>query len=65
MSDVDSILQKLNRLDAEETRRVAEAVREHLEELEDIAAYDKAKSKDEPAEPLDDVLRRYSKPKKA
>jgi hypothetical protein len=65
MSDVDSILQKLNRLDAEETRRVAEAVREHLEELEDIAAYDRAKAKDEPAEALDAVLQRYSKPKKS
>ena len=65
MSNVDSILQKLNRLDAEETRRVAEAVREHLEELEDIAAYDKAKAKDEPAESLDTVLARYSKPKKS
>jgi hypothetical protein len=65
MSDVDSILKKLDRLDVEETRRVAEAVREHLEELEDIAAYDKAKAKDEPAESLDTVLSRYSKSKKA
>jgi hypothetical protein len=59
VSDVGSILQKLNRLDAEETRRVAEAVREYLEELEDIAAYDKAKAKDEPVELLDKVLSRY------
>jgi hypothetical protein len=65
MSTVDSILQKLNRLDVEETRRVAEAVREHLEELEDIAAYDKAKAKDEPVESLDAILGRYSKPKKS
>ncbi len=65
MKDVDNILKKLGLLGAEDTKRVAEAVREHLEELDEIAAYDAAKAKNEPTESLDTVLSRYSKTKSA
>jgi hypothetical protein len=63
MADLDTILQKLDFLGIEDTKRVGEAVRAHLEELDEIAAYDAAKAKDEPSESLDTVLGRYSKPK--
>jgi len=63
MADVDNILKKLGLLGVEDTKRVAAAVREHLEELDEIADYDAAKAKNEPTESLDTVLRRYSKPK--
>jgi hypothetical protein len=65
MADLENILQKLDLLGVEDTKRVAEAVREHLEELDEIAAYDAAKSNGEPTESLDAVLSRYSKPKNA
>jgi hypothetical protein len=65
MADVDNILKKLGLLGVEDTKRVAKAVREHLEELDEIAAYDEAKAKKEQSESLDTVLRRYSKPKRA
>jgi hypothetical protein len=65
MADIDSILKKLGLLGVEDTKRVAKAVLDHLEELDEIAAYDAAKSTKEPAESLDTVLGRYSKPKRA
>jgi len=65
MADVDNILKKLGLLGVEDTKRVAKAVREHLEELDEIAAYDAAKAKKEATESLDTVLSRYSKPKRA
>jgi hypothetical protein len=48
MADLDTILRKLDLLGLEDTKRVGEAVRAHLEELDEIAAYDAAKAKDEP-----------------
>ena len=65
MSDVDSILLKLQQLGLEETKLIGQAVRDHLEELEEITAYDAAKTKDEEIESLDVVLARYAKPKSA
>jgi len=65
MADLDNILQKLNLLGVEDTKRVAEAVREHLEELDEIAAYDAAKAKNEATDSLETVLSRYPKPKNA
>ena len=65
MSDVETILHKLQHLDLEDTKRLGQAVRDHLEELDDIAVYDAAKSKNEEIESLDDVLSRYAKPKTA
>ena len=65
MSDVESILLKLQQLGLEETKLIGRAVRQHLEELDDIDAYDAAKAKDEEVESLDVVLSRYSKPKTA
>lgn len=63
MSDVESILKKLQQLGLEETKLIGQAVRDHLEELDEIDAYDAAKGKDEEIESLDVVLSRYSKPK--
>ncbi|HEX4139594.1 MAG TPA: hypothetical protein VHY09_04555 [Candidatus Methylacidiphilales bacterium] len=60
MKDVDSILKKLQELGLEDTKLIGQAVRDHLEELEEVAAYDEAKSKDEEIETLDAVLARYS-----
>jgi len=65
MADLETILQKLDLLGVEDTKRVGEAVREHLEELDEIAAYDAAKAKNEPTESLDTVLGRYSKEPKS
>ena len=59
MSDVESILVKLRNLGLEETRLVGQAVRNHLEELDDAAAYDEAKARDEEIESLDVVLARF------
>jgi hypothetical protein len=59
MSDVESILKKLQGLGWEETKQVGQAVRDHLEEMDDILAYDAAKSRKEEIETLDDVLARY------
>jgi hypothetical protein len=61
MAELDIILQKLDLLGLEDTKQVAEAVREHLEELEEIAAYDAAKAQDEPTESVDTVLAPYTK----
>ncbi len=63
MSDVESILKKLNELGVEDTKLIGQAVRDHLEELEEITAYDKAKNTSEEIESLDAVLARYSSPK--
>ena len=65
MSDIESILQKLQQMGLEDTKLVGQAVRDHLEELEEIGAYDEAKSKDDEIESLDAVLARYSNPKTA
>jgi hypothetical protein len=65
MSDIESILQKLQQMSLEDTKRVGQAVRDHLEELEEISAYDEAKAKDDEIESLDAVLARYSNPKTA
>jgi hypothetical protein len=65
MADLDSILQKLGLLGVEDTKRVGEAVREHLEELDEIAAYDAAKAGNEATESLDTVLARHPKLKSA
>jgi hypothetical protein len=61
MSDLEMIMQKLRVLGVEDTKRVSEAVREHLEELDDIATYDAAKANAEETESLDSVLKRHSK----
>jgi hypothetical protein len=63
MADLDSILKKLDLLGVEDTKRVGEAVREHLDELDEIAAYDAAKARNESTESLDTVLNRYPKSK--
>jgi hypothetical protein len=63
MSEVEGILKKLQALGLEDTKVIGQAVRDHLEELEEIAAYDEAKGKDEEIESLDAVLARYSPPK--
>jgi len=65
MSDVENILLKLQQLGLEDTKLIGQAVREHLEELDEIEAYDAAKGKDEEIEALDAVLSRYSKPEPA
>lgn len=65
MSDVDSILLKLQQLGLEETKLIGQAVRDHLEELEDVAAYDEARTTKEEIESLDAVLGRYAKSKNA
>ncbi len=65
MSDVENILLKLQQLGLEETKLIGQAVRDHLEELEDVAAYDSAKSADDEIESLDAVLGRSAKPKSA
>jgi predicted DNA-binding protein len=65
MSDTDFILQKLRSLGMEESKVIREAVQEHLEELEDIAAYDAAKASGEPTESLEAVMARYPKAKSA
>jgi len=62
MSDVEMIMQKPRALGLEETEMLSQAVREHLEELDDVKAYDKAKSADEETESLDAVLTRYPTP---
>jgi hypothetical protein len=59
MSDLELIVQKLRALGVEDTKRVSEAVREHLEELDDVAAYDAAKKNTEETESLESVLKRY------
>jgi len=61
MSEVEGILKKLQDLGLEDTKVIGQAVRDHLEELEEIAAYDEAKGKDEEIESLDAVLSRYPK----
>jgi hypothetical protein len=55
MSDLEIIVQKLRTLGLEDTKKINEAVREHLEELDDIAAYDAAKANVEETEPLESV----------
>jgi hypothetical protein len=60
MSDVENILRKLQELGLEDTKLIGHAVREHLEELDEIAAYDDAKGKNEEIESLDAVLARYA-----
>jgi hypothetical protein len=65
MSDVETILVKLQKMGLEDTKMIGQAVRDHLEELDEIAAYDRAKTKDEEIESLDAVLARYGDPKKA
>jgi hypothetical protein len=59
MSNLEIIVEKLRALDLDDTKRVGEAVREHLEELDDIAAYDAAKAASEATEPLDSILKRH------
>ena len=59
MSDVEMIMQKLRVLGLEETKIVREAVREHLEELDEVKAYDAAKAGADETESLESVLRRY------
>ncbi len=59
MSDLEIIVEKLHALGLEDTKRVSEAVREHLEELDDIKAYDVAKANSEETELLESVLKRH------
>jgi hypothetical protein len=59
MSDLEIIVEKLRALGLEDTKRVSEAVREHLEELDDIKVYDAAKASGGETEPLESVLKRY------
>lgn len=61
MSDLEAIMEKLPALGLEDTKRVGRAVLDHLEELDDIAAYDQAKSETGGTESLDSVLKRYLK----
>jgi len=65
MSDMEFILQKLHFLGLEDSKTIREAIQEHLEELEEIAAYDAAKASGEPTESLGEVLARYPKAKNA
>ncbi len=65
MSDVDQILHKLKLLSVEDTKLIGKAVSEHLEELDEIIAYDAAKATKEEVESFETVLARYSKPKTA
>ena len=65
MSEVDQILHKLKLLGVEDTKLIGQAVSEHLEELDEIIAYDAAKSTDEEVESFDAVLARYPKSKTA
>ena len=65
MSEVESILKKLQALGLEDTKLIGQAVREHLEELDEIGAYDEAKGKNEEIESLDAVLARYAPSKTA
>ena len=62
MSDVESILKKLQGMGLEETKLIGQAVRNHLEELDEVAAYDEARAKNEEIEALDVVLARYANP---
>ncbi len=62
MNDVESILKKLQELGLEDTKLIGRAVREHLEELDEIGAYDAAKGANEEVESLDAVLARYAPP---
>jgi len=61
MSDLEVIMKRLRALGLEDTKRVKEAVREHLEELDDIAAYQASKANSEDSESLESVLKRYPK----
>jgi hypothetical protein len=62
MSDVEMIMDRLRVLGLEETKLVSKAVREHLEELDDVAAYDEAKAQPEEGESLESVVQRFSPP---
>jgi hypothetical protein len=62
MSDVEMIMQKLRVLGWEDTKILSEAVREHLEELDEVKAYDAAKASSEGTESLESVLNRYPAP---
>ncbi len=62
MSDVENILKKLRELGLEDTKLIGQAVRDHLEELDEIVAYDDAKGRTEEIESLDAVLARYASP---
>jgi hypothetical protein len=63
MGDVEAILKKLGELGLEDTQLIGQAVRDHLEELDDVLAYDAAKGKNEEIEALDAVLARYAPPR--
>jgi hypothetical protein len=65
MNNVESILKTLRELGLEDTKLIGQAVREHLEELDEIGAYDEAKGRSEEIESLDAVLARYATPKPA
>ena len=62
MNDVESILKKLQELGLEDTKLIGQAVRDHLEELDEIGAYDDARRRTEEIESLDAVLGRYAPP---
>jgi hypothetical protein len=62
MSDVEIIMEKLRLLGLEETKLLSKAVRDRLEELDDVRAYDEAKANDEETEPLEAVLTRFAAP---
>ncbi len=62
MSDVESIVKKLQEMGLEDTKLIGQAVRDHLEELDEIGAYDNARAKQEEIESLDAVLARYAPP---
>jgi hypothetical protein len=62
MSDLELIVEKLRALGMEDTKAVSKAVREHLEELDDVAAYDEAKANTEPTDSLETILKRHSQP---
>jgi hypothetical protein len=47
MSDLEIILEKLFSLGMDDTKRLDEAVREHLEELNEVAIHDASKTDDE------------------
>lgn len=56
------IMERLRVLGLEETKLVSKAVRKHLEELDDVAAYDEAKAQPEEGEVLESVVKRFSPP---
>ena len=59
MSDLEIILEKLPNLEVEDTRQLAEAVREHLEELNEVAIHEAAKADGDDTVPLSAIISEF------